>query len=268
MYWAAFIVSSALVILAPGNKIRMSIISPKPFLTGFVAVIFNILEITWNIFKNPFFWFVLLAVFLYANQKQNKWLQNFYIKKLRDNKWLLPIMLLMFLIVSVSLPVISLKGSVAAERYLNTIVCFTLLLLLSFAFVLGLTIKPKLLSISILHKKIAVVILTITGLVSNTYFVNAYKSLIIVPVYNSILTERENTLKNAAQENKPAIVDSYDASLSKRLQTKYKSSSVTLKQIIQQKPPLLFFEDDFQTDYSIKVLKQFYGLDSIIIRKN
>jgi hypothetical protein len=35
--------------------------------------------------------------------------------------------------------------------------------------------------------------------------------------------------------------------------------------VIQQKPPLLFFEDDLETSLSTEVLKNYYRLDSIIV---
>ena len=100
------------------------------------------------------------------------------------------------------------------------------------------------------------------------YIADAYKSIIIAPVYNTILNEREAALRQAAEGNKIAVVKDYNISLSELLQTKYNSATTTLQQLIQEKPPLLFFEDDLATKYSVDILKKYYGLDSIVVEKN
>jgi hypothetical protein len=119
-----------------------------------------------------------------------------------------------------------------------------------------------------LSKNILVYFLLSAGILCNSYLTDAYKSLVIAPVYNSILNEREATLQQAAKSNKIAVVKSYNFSIREHLQTDYSGSTKTLQQYIQQKPPLLFFEDDFATKLSIDVLKKYYGLDSITVKKD
>ncbi len=268
LFILAFLTATALLIFAPGSQVRLNEIDSKGPLVGIVSVCYQSAQTIWNIFKNPFLWFAGVAIFMYAEQTKEQWLQNSYVKKLSQKKWLFPAMIFLFLVFSIALPVTALKGGIIPERYLNAVVCFMLLLLLSFIFISGIITNSKMLSLPGTTKKIVLYSFFIIGILCNTYIIDAYKSLIIAPVYNTILNERESVLKQAAKGNKTAIVYDYDAALSKLLQTKYNSATATLQQLIQQKPPLLFFEDDLATKYSVDILQKYYGLDSIVIRKN
>jgi hypothetical protein len=194
-------------------------------------------------------------------------MNNVFIKKLLQPKLLLPFVIVFFLIISIGLPVAALKGGVIPERYLNGVAYFVLFLLLIYFFVLGVNNSFDLLHFPALNKKIIFTVLLTIGILCNAYIADAYKSLIAAPVYSKILSEREIALKDAATKNKIAVVDDYNSALKEHLQTDYSLSTKTLQQYIQQKPPLLFFEDDLSTEYSTNVLKNYYGLDSIVIKK-
>jgi len=189
------------------------------------------------------------------------------LKKFIRDRWLLPVTIILFLIASIEVPVTALKGGIIPERYLNGVAYFTLLLLLAYIFILGIHNNTSIFSFDNTSKNILIYFFVATGILCNTYITDAYKSLIIAPAYNSILNEREATLHQAAGSNKIPTVKSYDFAVQEHLQSDYKNSTKTLQQFIQQKPPLLFFEDDLATDLSIDVLKKYYGLDSMIIKK-
>ena len=263
----AFLAAGSLLFFAPGNQVRMTNISSKSISTGIAAVVYESLQTLWNIFKDPFFWFASVAVLLYANRIKSGWGNNLYVKKISKKLWLLPLIIIAFLLACISLPVVALKGGMLPERYLNAVVCCMLLLLLSFFFITGLIINSKILSLRYSIQKILLYIFFIIGLLCNSYITNAYKSLVIAPVYNNILNERETVLKQAAKTNKVAAVKDYNTSLSELLQTKYNKSTATFQQLIKEKPPLLFFEDDLSDEYSIDILKKYYMLDSIVVEK-
>ena len=261
----AFIASSKLLLFAPGNKIRMHEIDSKSLLTGVAAISYHITEIIWNIFKTPIFWFVSIAVCVYANFKKENWQHNLLIQRVIINRWRFAFLIILFLIASVALPVVALKGGIIPDRYANAVICFMLILMLLYFFIIGISTKTKTLATLSETNKAVLYFLIAIGLLCNNYIIESYKSIIIAPVYNIILNQREAALKNAATGNKKATVKSYYAALSDLIQTKYSSSSVTYQQLIQQKPPLLFFEDDLATISSIDVLKKYYGLDSITV---
>jgi len=262
-----FTASAAVVFFAPGDKVRMTGIVPKGIVVGTIAVLYHSAETLWSIFKNPLLWFVFAFTFDFGNKVKENLNDNIYIKRLLQPSWLMPIVIILFLIASIGLPVVALKGGVIPDRYLNGVSYFVLLLLIIYSFILGVNSSPGILSLPASNKKIVLTILLIAGVLCNTYIADAYKSLIIAPAYNTILTERETILKDAALKNKVAEADDYGLALQKHLQTDYSSSTKTLQQYIQQKPPLLFFEDDLATEYSKNVLKNYYGLDRVVIKK-
>jgi len=263
----AFVAGTAIMVLSPGNQVRMSSIDAKPSYVGFVSVMYNCLQASWYVFKNPYIWFVGSAIFLYAETSKQLWLANKHIRVLLQKKWFILAGFLLFLAGAIAIAVTALKGGLLPERYLNAVNCILLLLLVIIFFVAGLVIKLSLF-LSTPAKKTLIYTSLIAGILCNTYVTDAYKSLIIAPVYNHIMNERELALKQAAVEkNKTATVKSYDAAIENLLQTRYISASATFKKIVQEKPPLLFFADDLADAYSIDILKNYYQLDNIVVLK-
>ena len=263
----AFIAGSALLLFSPGNRVRLNDVVPKNFYIGIISVAYHSFETLWSICRTPFIWFAVFAIFVYADGAKAQWQTNIYVQKWSNKKWIPAITLLVFLVAAVSLPVTALKGGLIPDRYINAVSYFIVLLLTICFFIAGITSNQKIFAFPIVRKKIIFYLLFSAGLLFNNYIIDAYKSVIIAPVYNSILSERESTLKHASQQNKVAVVSDYDAAVSALLQTKYKTSTVTFQQLIQQKPPLLFFEDDLANDHSIDILKKYYRLDSIVVKK-
>ncbi|MEP6684973.1 MAG: DUF6056 family protein, partial [Parafilimonas sp.] len=238
----AFIAGSAFLIFSPGNQVRLNDVVPKNFYIGIVSVAYHSFETLWSICRTPFVWFSVFAIFIYADQTKAQWQNNFYIRKISSKKWLPSVVLLIFLVVAVSLPVTALKGGLIPDRYVNAVSYFIVLLLIACFFIGGITSNSKVFSLQIVRKKILLYLLFSAGLLFNNYIIDAYKSIIIAPVYHTILSERESILKHASQQNKVAVVKDYNTALSGLLQTKYKTSTATFQQLIQQKPPLIFFE--------------------------
>ncbi|MEP6466713.1 MAG: hypothetical protein ABJB05_10430 [Parafilimonas sp.] len=264
----AFLVSSSLIVFSPGNQVRLNDVVPKNFYIGIVSAAYHSFETLWSICKTPLIWVTAFAVFVYANQKNKQWNNNMYVQKLRTKKWFPAVVLIIFLIVAVSLPVAALKGGIIPDRYVNAVAyCIVILLIVCF-FIGGITSDTNVFSLAFLRKKIVLYLLFSAAILFNNYIIDAYKSIIIAPVYNNILSEREAVLQQASEHNKIAAVKDYNTALTELLQSKYKTGTATFQQLIQQKPPLLFFEDDLTNDHSKDVLKKYYRLDSIVVEKN
>lgn len=263
----AFFISSALVIFSPGNRIRMHDLVSKKIYIGIASVCYHSFETLWSVCKNPLFWFIGLAIFFHACFKKQSWKNNDYLKKIVKNQWIFIVIIFGYLIASVTLPVVSLKGGVVPDRYLNAVAYLMIFLLLFYFFIAGIASNLKIEQSSQFKNHSLLYLFLSFGLIFNSYIFNAYKSIIIAPTYSNILTEREHLLKHAAQTNKIATVDDYNKAVSKLIQTKYQSGTTTFQQIIQQQPPLLFFKDDLADSYTIDVLKNYYRLDSIIVKK-
>ncbi|CAN5291399.1 hypothetical protein BH11BAC6_BH11BAC6_17890 [soil metagenome] len=261
----AFIASALLVLLSPGIQSRTAIIESKGIMTGIAAVIFNVTEVLWSICKNPLFWFVACIIFVYGNYAREKFEEWVLIKFLNIYKWLAPIVILLFLILSNGIAVTGLKGGVVPDRYVNAVIYTTVIILLMYIFIIGVSIDLKIAGLQ-MHLKWIIPGLLMIGLFANDFIQQSYKSLISAPLYNTVIKERETMLKKAAAENKPAVVNSYNNALQIQLQKTYTHSTKTLYDLVQQKPQLIFFEDDLATDYSIATLKDFYKVDSIIVK--
>jgi ABC-type uncharacterized transport system fused permease/ATPase subunit len=206
-------------------------------------------------------------VFLYANNNRQILRNKLAVKSNRKNEWLFLIVIFIFLIGSITLPVALLRGGVIPDRYLNAVTyCFVPLILFYF-FIAGMNTGLKTEQTSFLQNRFFVYIFLTAGLLFNNYIIDAYKSIITAPTYNSILSERENIFKQAAQNNKTVTVKNYNTAVTELLQTKYQFSSLTFRQLIQEPPPLLFFKDDLEDKYTIDVVKKYYRLDSIIVEK-
>ena len=262
-----FISSAIIVIAAPGNQVRAGRIVPKGIVLGVIAVFYQAAETIFAIFRNPFFWLTALLAFLYGNKSKKNFATSTWHKKTTAKKWLLPLIVTGFLLGSIAIAVTGLKGGVIPDRYLNGVAYFIVMLLLMFAFFIGtaLDINLKSLHLSTQRKSILVHSLLVVALLCNSYVIDAYKSIISAPLYSSIIAEREVALEDAYIKKAPAVVKDYAVSLQEHLDKNYSGSTKTLYEAVQQKPSMLFFEDDLATDYSIDILKRFYKIDIIVV---
>jgi hypothetical protein len=187
-------------------------------------------------------------------------------KKFIEKKWLLPAIIILFLIAAIGIAVTGLKGGIIPDRYVNGVITVTVVLLLLFAFAAGTTLDS--LNVNLLSNtvQLLMIILAFIGLLGNNYIKEAYKSLIAAPLYDTVIAERETLLNEAALNKQPAVLKGYDTSMQEHLEKDYGQSTQTLYNLVQQKPSFIFFEDDLATEYSIETLKNFYGVGSIAVK--
>lgn len=261
-----FIASALIVVLSPGIQSRTSIIEPKGILMGAAAVGYHIAESLWSICKNPVFWFAVVILFAYGSYGREKFRHFLLIKTFIKKRWLLPGLILLFLIGAIGIAVTGLKGGIIPDRYVNAVIVLSTVLLLLLAFAEGVLFEQRQVNFLSAPLQLLMLVLVIVGLLANSYIKDAYKSLIAAPLYDAVMDKRETQLKDAALYKQPAVVESYNVSMEKHLQQGYSNSTKTLKDLVQQKPSFIFFEDDLATEYSIETLKHFYGVDSIIVK--
>ena len=262
-----FISSAIIVIAAPGNQVRAGRIVPKGIVLGAISVFYQAAETIFAICRNPFFWFAAVCVFICGNRLKENFITSVWYKKLTAKKWLLPLIITGFLLGSIAVAVTGLKGGIIPGRYLNGVAYFIVTMLLVYAFISGTALHLNLQTISLSKQRSSIFAYSLfaIALLSNSYIVDAYKSIISAPLYSTVITEREAALKDAAVKKIPAVIKDYTVSLQEQLDKNYAGSTKTLYQAVQQKPSMLFFEDDLATDYSVDILKKFYRLDSIVV---
>ncbi|QEC66821.1 hypothetical protein FRZ67_05700 [Panacibacter ginsenosidivorans] len=261
-----FVASALVVVLSPGIQSRTAIIEPKGILVGGVAMGYHVAESLWSICMNPFAWFAMSCVFLFGNYRREKLKDLHLIKVFLKRRWLLPAVIVLFLLVAVGIAVTGLKGGVIPDRYINGITSISVTMMLLIAFTEGIALNNFTIKIFSQPVQLFMIIIFFISLLANNYLRDAYKSLIAAPLYDAVMDDRESSLKKAALNKQPAVLESYNNSMQQHLQNEYGHSTKTLYDLVQQKPSFIFFEDDLATEYSIETLKNFYGVDSIIVK--
>ena len=262
----SFITSALLVLLSPGIQSRTSVIESKGFFVGITAVGFHVAETLWCLFKNPLSWLAIVIVFGYANSNKENLYDLSFIQHCKRKRWLLPVTTLLFLITSVAIAVFGLKGGIIPDRYVNAIIVTMLAFLLLMSFVEGVLTKKQHFNLKSVQMQLMMFVLSMICLLANNYIKDGYKSLIIAPVYNDIMKEREIVLENASGKHETIELKNYDSALKDHLANNYSKSSKTLYDLVQQKPSFIFFNDDLATQYSTETLQAFYKVDSIIVK--
>lgn len=260
-----YTISAMIVLLSPGIQSRAANVLPKGIAIGAIVWGYHVAEVAWNIFRQPLFWLTAVAVFFAGNYFRQKNIDAFTLFIYSKRKRLLLLSVAMFVAITVAIPVTGLKGGVIPERYLNAVIEITVILLLMLVFIAGAGIKEKI-SLFFFNAKRVVMILFCLLILANNYIVEAYRNIIAAPLYNSIMNEREATLRNSAMTNKIAHLKSYNTSLQEHLQKEYSQSTQTWLTLIQEKPTLLFFQDDLNLEKNYPTLKEYYQLDSLIIK--
>ncbi|MBG9378663.1 hypothetical protein I5907_20695 [Panacibacter sp. DH6] len=264
----AFILSAFVVLLSPGIHERTAIIEPKGILVGGVAIGYHLAEVLWSIFSKPLLWVILLITFLYANTRKDQFQELLFARFFKGRRWLLPLMLLLFFVTMIAVAVVGLKGGVIPDRYVNGVIVIMVSGLLLMVFSEG--IFAKRIAFNLFAKETRLVLLFVYAvcILSNNYIKDAYKSVVAAPLYSNIMKIRAQTLQQAAVKGTPAILRTYDAQMKTILQKDYAGSTKTLYDLVQQKPLFIFFEDDLDTEYSVNTLKAYYGVDSVLLKRD
>lgn len=261
-----FIASALIVITAPGNAERAANIEPKGFVTGLAATCYHFLEVLWNAFSSVIFWVCCFAAFLYGNFKKQLFLDVDLVKKIKRKRWVLPVVIILFTLSSSALAVFGLKGGLVPDRYVNIVVYGFVVLCLLMTFTEGIFAE---INFAAMFSSSSVMLSWLCFSLSiamccNTMFISTCSSFVTAPAYDVIMQQREDELKNAAHTS--VQLPSYNNAVQQLLETRYAHSTKTLQQMLLQKPPLIFFNDDLSSDYSKNILQKFYGVDSIVVK--
>jgi len=92
------------------------------------------------------------------------------------------------------------------------------------------------------------------------------QSLVSGYFYHQVMKERENKLFAAAHENQPIVhIDEYQLALKNKMADVFPGRiPVTVKEMIVQRPSLLYVDDYF---YYGSILKHLSGVDTIYIKQ-
>ena len=258
-----FIGSIAFSGLAPGNKERLQYLGEsKNIIAIAVIAAVRLAYVFWSIFQSSFFWVVLLGCYCLAVQLNNN--------KDRAEKIPYPYLLLLLLAVLllILIPILYISHGSLPERASNLLASFSVISLLAIAFYVGFHAESFALVAVMKYEKCIVFIkltLAIT-LLSNATTKEMIKSAIAAKLFNAVMLEREAILSH--HSNKTVMLDSYHSAIITNYQQLYgDSQSETIKQLILQKPNLLFVFDDLATPDSRLILKQYFEKESIVVKE-
>ncbi len=151
------------------------------------------------------------------------------------------------------------------ERATNSIIFFTLLLITALIVIFGVIYsnKPILPQVTA-YFLIAGIALTI---LCNRLFFSMLQNLVSGYFYDKVMTLRETELSDALKSTgKKAVLLNYDTSLKQQMTHFFtEGTRKQVEELITRKPEHIFVFDDLSTDYNIKILKEYYQLDTIAI---
>ena len=260
--------SAVLSFAAPGNYIRAQAIPALQLKNGIVAIAFSAAEVMATIFKNPLAWFATAVIFI-TGCRNKEMVSKHFKQKALCYLMIVCLLFFVFLLMAVIVGVIGLKGRIVPDRFLNMVCWFSLLLIFAAAYIGGISTKNNLFVFRFYKRELtaACYLILIVCLCCNNYISDAYKSMLSAPLYNTIITEQENIFKDASKNKTVAIVKTYDAALKELMQKKFPDASATYIKWAQQKPALIYNNNGDSDEQSILVLKKFYGVDSVVIKK-
>ncbi len=248
--------SAGLYFLSSGNQYRFGIIPSKNpmFYVLSIAVQFPI--IFWSIFKNPLFWFFGFTVFMVLKPYQESIMSRF-----GNNLKYILFAFFAFLILTILIPVIGLKGSMLPLRLVNVLVMFSLLfsLMVFVLFLLKYSKAAEPVFFPTISKYFVAFFILI--LFANHFTADSYQSLISAYYRSKIPTEQFEAMKRAGEGKGVLIVKNYHCELKEITENK----NVTLSKIIENKPKFLMDLNYFENEGTKEFFKNYYQIEKIII---
>lgn len=271
--WAVVIMLTYFISLyiafnAPGNKERaISMNNQSGVMKAFLFAGGRTIYTLWLIFKNPLFWSSIAATLVFFQSK--KFSLNDQRNSIIEHLSKYGLIWISIIVFIVYLPIMYVTNGSFPERSTNTMVLFALLLLLGYIFIIAIKFGNQLKHSFIkLNKNIFLTIIAVT-IIANNGYLEIFKSTLSAIVYDEILSIRENEFIKASQrKDKVAYILSYNTHLEKLLNTKYITQREQVKNIMKNKPSLLFFEDDLSNELWKLRLQMFYNLNKIVLDKS
>ena len=263
--WIWNLLSACFMFLSPGNLERRNFFSTRSEVVSAATGLVKSFTVNWYFLKEPLWWLMALTIFLWSIKSSLKYgdrliqsIQRVSIPKL------VGLYLLLGIIVYVPMLIAS-NGSLPPRAENAISFLFSLLILFC------------------IHLKAPASGLTLAGSFPSWYFTYAplvfsifvfttsqsprvVQSLVSGYFYHQVMKEREEKLKQAAEQNEAiVIIDNYDLALKKKMEETFAGRiPQTLKQMIEEKPNLLYMEDYLENE---AVIQKIYGVRQVVINR-
>ncbi len=264
-----YVLSIIAVIIAPGNRERMTVLEGKDvnIVLSVVSAFYRVFVVYWNLFLSPLFWASMAAFSLYAIYIRDR------IFILRHHKTNLKTIVLFITIWSIVLlivliPILLLSNGSIPDRALNVLSAITLLVFIMVSFYMGLCIMDKNVKQLLAHHQLRITVATvlIICIVTNNTSREIAGSLMSAVPYHHAMLQREQILKDASGKTDTVKLISIDTAMLYTINNSSAGKKAMLKEWMKKKPSLLFISDDIATPASRKILGDYYMVKNIVVK--
>ncbi len=255
-------VAALILLLAPGNFSRANIFDRSPVvnIAGISTAKFIILN--WFILKEPLWWFFLFILISDTRLKHQLAAHAFF-RRLAALKFVPLMLLYVALGILTYFPILYVSNGSIPYRMENAICFLNSLVLITILFLKS--PLPVHSGVSLAYRYRYLLISMGIFLTTNTEKV--LQTLASGFFYNQVMEERLATLRTGSSGKQSIIrLDSYDLAVQKKIRERFpEGTRKLLQEAMVEKPPLLFFMDDLESNDNILLLQNYFKVDTIII---
>lgn len=256
-------IAASILLLAPGNFHRAASFDKSSLIASFGISAVKFIVLNWFFLKEPLWW-LLLSLLLLNIPARRELLKNALFKLLSAIKLLHLLIIYCSLGIFTYLPILYASNGSIPPRMENQI-CFLFGLSLIFILYLKLpeTIQSDRYSILYTYRFLAISIF----IFSTSNMERIVQTISSGFVYHKVMEERLQKLQKAHLMQQPAVsLDNYLLAVQRKINNYFPGGTrKTFRELMEQKPPLLFFTDDLNYSNNLIVLQHFYKIDTIIV---
>lgn len=258
-------ITAVILLFAPGNFHRAATFDHSSAFTILAISFGRFIVLNWFFLKEPLWWFLLLLLSSKEGLKQPL-LRNSFFVLLKEIRLIYLLLLYTFFSVCTYFPILYVSNGSIPNRMENQL-CFLSGLTVMFIIYLKLPEKSCLYCSSVINNYRFLLISIFIFCTSNLEII--LQTICSGYFYNQVMEERLSKLKSAQLMQLPEIkTDDYTIAVRKKINAQFPiGARKTLMELMEQKPPLLFFTDDLSSSANVVILQKFYNIDTITVNR-
>jgi hypothetical protein len=238
------------------------------YLSVLPIILLRGLAVFYYILKEPLFWITALLLFILGLKIGADPATAGAFKNFKGKKILLPGLVIMGLLVIGTLtPVLMVSKGSLPLRSLNNLIALSSFCLLTIFFITGACYSPSSPLSSVKVSSTVILIIWGCGLLANTNYLTAWKSVFSGYFYHSAWEDRERQMLTAAKNHQRMVtLPPFGSILQKKIHQAFPHGIfATVKEMLEERPADIYYYDE--TESPSPTYLNYYGLDSIIVEK-
>ncbi|MBN8851490.1 MAG: hypothetical protein BGO55_04225 [Sphingobacteriales bacterium 50-39] len=273
LYLGVLLLAGVTIMLSSGTlSFRQQLMQGHTGYAGVVPILlFRVLAIFYYVLKEPLFWAVSGTSFALGMRAASIPSLSGFVAALKSRPFFIRgIAAVLLLMLFVLAPILWVTRGSIPERALNDMTSLAAFGLLAVVFLLGVG-NPSLSRIVLPMKHLSTLIIVVLtcGLLASYNYKEAWKNVITGYFYHAIQKDRQKIFEAARERHeRVTTILSYEAALDEKVRQLFPHGApVTLQRWLAARPTLLYFDNEAE-DHTGPYLRQFYGLDSILVRSD